>query len=109
MVRIYDTDTLEETARKIFEEFEVNQSCTLRGVEFVEAERKVYAKGKMVLAQLEYLDRIANTQKRGTRGGFARIQRKPSNCIGGYLAHKLFRWSEETLNGEPCVTIWRIQ
>lgn len=107
--KVYDTDTVEEMAKKIYEEFVINQSCTIHGIELVanayypERIRPV-AKGELVVDKLTYIDRLDNFI------GKYRKRSKFSNSIGGEIAHKAFKWKKEMLaDGSPKYTIWRVQ
>ncbi len=112
-IRIYDTDDHEEIAKKIFEDFDVLQSCKVvgfyEGMNTDTGRRFIVPKGDLVLDHIKLLDSQINiydskTDKRGRR-----IHRKLPNTIGGYVAHKIFKYDVKMTDREPVFTIWRIQ
>lgn len=107
MARVYDTDDYLDVAKKIFNEFEVGQSCTVKGVVIDEDNKEIFTKGEMVLKELRRLDSLVNVSI--TEGGRLRRKRKIlPNSIGGYVAHKIFKWA--ILEGSlEYYNIWRIQ
>lgn len=108
MVTLDANDTIITMADKIFNHFLVTQSCTIRGFE-KDVDDNVELKGDRVLELLREMDRKQNYINHNKSRNDARRRRHiPKDSIGGYLAHKIFKFKHETL-GTPCVTIWRIQ
>lgn len=109
MIQIYDTDTVKECADKIFNHFEVGQSCSIYGVEVIETPDrwKPFAKGELVWKELEVLDFAENTVRRKGKKN-ARKRKLLPNSIGGYVAHKIFQ--HKHYGGDnPKYVIWRVQ
>lgn len=106
---VFDTDDVNETARKIFEYFDVNQSCKVVGFETIQGGALV-KKGGLVINRLQLLwnKHYGMLKPSGRSNGMKKKFRKKPNEIGGYDATKKFKfkWSEVT---EYKVTIWRIQ
>lgn len=104
--RVLDTDTIPEMARKIFYDFEINQSCTIVG--FVHVGLEIYSKGELVWREIKRLDEEENFVKCGRR---KRILIPGS--IGGPLAHKIFKHSQTLKEDEGIkvmrFSIWRVQ
>ena len=111
MVKIYDTDTVHEMARKIYYFFDVNASVSIKGFVKIEERMKLIPKGEAVIEQLKLFDEIDNIrEKMNTRG--IKKQRDyvyPSNSIGGPNVQKQFRYESRIRDGEPFITIWRTQ
>src|SRR5574337_186005 len=102
--RIYESDTFAEAAYKIYNFFEVNQSCTVRGFVVDEEKEEVTPKGKKILEMLEYHDTQDNIDTKGRRK-----RKKLPNSIGGYVASKIFRYEERILDKKIIYLIWRVQ
>lgn len=107
MVKIFETDNYIEIAMKIFDDFDINQSCCIRG--FVLDGEELIPKGNLVLENLRLIDERENTSKRTHDGRRRRIHKMPKDTIGGYLAHKIFKHKTETREDGIVVSIWRIQ
>lgn len=106
--KIYTTDTPLEIARKIYYQFEVHNSCKVTGLVKVEGSDDPVAKGRIVAELIREFDRIENTTK--AKDGRIRRRRKIlDNTIGGYVADKIFRYSEFAGVDEVKWTFWRIQ
>lgn len=106
VVQVFEDDDYLDTARKIYEKFIVNQSCKIKG--FVFEGRIVHEKGAMVAKEIKRLDELDNVKFHGEK--MVRRHKRPPDCIGGYLAHKTFRFKrviEE--GGQAAYTFWRIQ
>lgn len=106
-VRIYETDTWNEMAVKIFYEFEIDQSCTIEG--FIMDIDKAglpdpIPKGELVLTELESLDSKVNKSD-----GARRRRKYMNNTIGGYVVKKVFRFNKRITDKFYKVDIWRIQ
>lgn len=101
-MRIYPTDDYLTIADKIFFNFDVNHSCTVKG--FVIDGESVVPKGKMVLEQLEKLDLAENCDKNKRRK-----RKKPTNSIGDFVSGKIWRWEERIQDGKIVFLIWRMQ
>lgn len=102
-VRIYETDDYLTMAEKIYYHFEVNQSCTIKGF-VIDENQEPIPKGKMVLDQIDKLDRAENY---GTNSRRKRV--KPQNSIGDFVAGKIFKWEERTQDHKIIFLIWRLQ
>lgn len=102
--RVYDTDIVEDIAKKIFYKFEVNQSCAVTGLDFDEQTRRPLARGELVLSELKRLDRLENYS-----GSGARKSKKIPDSIGGPLAQKIFRFKKVIVDEVPKFTFWRVQ
>ena len=105
MTRVFHEDSVKETARKIYHEFEVNQSCTVIGLEF--DGEKVICKGEEVCKELRRLDTLENVRPMGKK--MTRRRKSLPNSIGGYVAHKIFRYDKVTVDSDIRYTIWRVQ
>lgn len=112
MVDIYDTDTWKQAADKIWSDgFIVDQSCSIYGIVLIGDEP--FAKGELVVRELERLDMKQNVIVQAN-GKKARKRKKIEGSIGGYIAHKIFRFKEHRIvNPEKGNTvkynIWRVQ
>lgn len=105
MVKIYDVDTPQEIAKKIYEQFDVMASCSVYG--FVVTEEKIIPKGELVLQEIKRLDELENISYFGKKKVRKYKYRKDS--IGGTLAQKIFTWEKRIVDSEPRYTIWRFQ
>lgn len=108
--RLLQTDSWQEMAKKIYENFEVLQSCSVSGFICEEEKRltglkrdEVFAKGQVVWDEITRMDREENFTKAGRR---KRRYLPMSN--GAEIANKLFRYSIVN-NPVPKWTIWRVQ
>lgn len=111
MTQIYDNDTWRQISKKIFELFEVNQSCSIYGYEIIGNE--VYPKGELVVKELIRLDREENVCV-SSLGKNSRRRKILPDSIGGYVAHKIFRFKKFNINDEQTgkqikYVIWRVQ
>ncbi len=106
-VRILETDSETEIAMKIFGDFVVNQSCTIKG--YCHVGTRVELKGEEVLKILEQMDRETNCYVSTVDGRPRRKRARPDNTIGGWEAQKMFRFSHGTRDAVPFTNIWRIQ
>ena len=104
--RVFAEDSVEDTARKIFYYFELNQSCSVVG--WVYSAGRTHKKGDLVLENIKRLDEIENCTGDG-KGNSRRKRVIPPNTIGGFVAHKIFRYSRVMVDNEPKINIWRIQ
>jgi hypothetical protein len=89
---------------KIYNSFEVNQSCTVKGFVIDEKNNDVIPKGKLVLEHIERLDVAEHFNKQGRR---KRV--KPANSIGDYVAGKIFCYEERIKDKKIIFLIWRKQ
>lgn len=116
---VLESDNYEITAKKIYYEFELNQSCTVIGWMSDDPEieggeglyqrvQKVVAKADEVLKELERIDNLENVRPCGAKK-MTRKRKKLPNTIGGYVAHKIFKYNRVLSDGHVRVTIWRIQ
>lgn len=103
--RIFAEDDWRETALKIWNNFEVNQSCKVTG--FENDGLTLVPKGEMVINELTRIDLYTNTTTDGR--GRRRMVRPKGKSIGGYIAHKIFRWEKKIIDSEMVFTIWRYQ
>lgn len=94
-------------AHIIFFEFDLNQSCKIEGFEYVG--KRIHPKGELVCDKLWELDRIHNCYIKEAGRSVIRIKKRPKNSIGGYAAHKIFKWEYFILDNYVKYTIWRIQ
>ena len=95
-------------ANTIFNEFEVNQSCLIKGMEIDQVNMTVTPKGEMVVNELIQMD--INKYTRASKDGRPRRKRKLlPDSIGGFVAQPIFRYKRETRDGEIVYTIWRVQ
>ena len=105
-VKIYDTDTADEIAKKIYIYFEVMASCSIYG--FVTKGESLIPKGQCVLDSLRKLDEMENIKKDAI-GRLIRKFKYRKDSIGGPIAHKIFTWEIRIIDSEPRYTIWRYQ
>lgn len=112
MIEIYDTDTWKQVADKIWSDgFVVDQSCSVFGIELYKGE--AWGKGELVIKELERLDAAQNVIKTAN-GKNMRKRKKIEGSIGGYIAHKIFRFKEHRIKDEikgntVKMNIWRVQ
>ncbi len=110
-IRVFDTDSIETTAKKIYEDFVVGQSCTVKGLELKEGAiiggKSMICKGEEVIKELERLDRLENVYPVGKK--MSRKRKKLPNTVGGFVAHKIFGWKAVTIDSDIRYQIWRIQ
>ncbi len=104
MARIYNTDTVYVMANTIFNEFEIGQSCAIRGFVQMGIE-DLELKGKIVCDELRRLDAAQNVIITGSKKNM-RKRKFYADSIGGYIAHKIFRFK---LTDTDKYTIWRVQ
>jgi len=104
-VKIYDTDSSRDIARKIFYEFDVSASCNISG--FVEKNGHLVPKGEYVLEFLDMFDQIENIRFHKDKKMRKTIYRK--NSVGGPIAQKIFTWEKRIVDNEVRYTIWRFQ
>lgn len=107
MTVILHDDNPVQIALKIFEDFELNQSCTITGHIVYEEERRVAFKGEVVLDELRKLDVYHNTDEGGKKPRRKRVVLP--DTIGGWVAQKIFKYKKVVLDGETRISIWRIQ
>ncbi len=108
LVKIYDTETVAEIAKKIYYKFDVMASCTIYG--FVKEENRdaLLPKGEAVLMELRRLDDLENMQY-SSNGKRQRKNKYKPNSIGGPIAQRIFTWDKKVVDSEPRYTIWRYQ
>lgn len=106
MVHIYDNDTVQDIAHKIWSMFDIGASCKVHG--FVTFEDKLIPKGELVVKELEqmYEDKFIKISSDGKK---LRKYAFKANSIGGPIAHKIFTWEKRIVDKEPRFTIWRYQ
>lgn len=98
--RIYDTDSIEEIASKIYNQFEVGQSCAIKGT--IIRGDDILTKGELVLNHMQKL----YSEEFMKPDGKTRKMKLMEHSIGGFLAHKIWKWTKKDLHK---YTIWRIQ
>lgn len=104
--RVLESDNYMIMAEKIYTVFEVLQSCTISG--WVVGEEDLWEKGQMVCDELRKLDMRDNV-KTPKEGRPSRRRKIIPDSIGGYLAHKIFKYKRVVVDNKPKWTIWRIQ
>ena len=104
-IRVLETDSIWETARKIYNDFAMHQSCTVKGIEIQGT--KAICKGEEVIKELTKMDKDENIRQYGKK--LSRIRKKLPNTIGGYVAHKMFKYASVTIDNDIRYQIWRIQ
>jgi hypothetical protein len=106
MVKVLDTDSELDIASKIYERFEVLESCSVIG--WSRKPEYWLGKGEEVLAELRRMDADEHIKymKNGKR---ARLNVYKPESIGGPMAHKIFVWERTIVNNEPRYRIWRVQ
>ena len=103
MIRILEIDDYLTMATKIYFNFEVNQSCTVRGfIKFEDGDVK--PKGEMVLDQIRLFDTADNVDKHGRRK-----RKKVENSIGDFVASKIFCFDKRIHDKKIIYQIWRKQ
>ena len=105
LVKVYDTDTPEQIAKKIFNNFEVMQSCTITG--YVISGGESFIKGELVINELYSLDKLHNLRQQGNK--MARKRKRLKDSIGGYVADKIFRYKKTIDGSNVRYNIWRYQ
>jgi hypothetical protein len=100
-----ETDSYETMAWKIFNYFQVHQSCTIIGVHA--GGGILDARGAMVWKEIQKLDEKENTER--NRSGFRRKRKLIPDSIGGYVAQKIFCRSMKVQDGVLRYVIWRYQ
>lgn len=100
--RITEDMTPEEMTDAIYRHFEVGQSCAIRGM-YGEV-----ALGQIVIDRIRDIDLNENTVLRANGQRRRKIKVWP-NSVGGYVAHKIFKWAVVYNDKIPKYTIWRVQ
>lgn len=105
--KIGKDDYYVDIATRIYEHFDVLQSCSIYGHEFDDCD-VLHDKGELVIREITKMDRRDNTvpvtgEKR------KRIKHRPKNSIGGWVAHKIFKYQKVVDDGVPKWNIWRYQ
>lgn len=103
--RILDSDSIYTIAEKIFNWFEVNQSCTIEG--YIQGTYSVTIRGMEVMKEIERLDIFVNTQLKNGKPRRKRVILP--NSVGGYVAQKIFKYKKGVRDGIDYVSIWRYQ
>jgi hypothetical protein len=112
---IFKSDDDETIAVKIFNDFKVNQSCTIDGWKIKMGSKcghnkykpgRIWKRGEFVWGKILELDKI----RYWTRDG-KRLRRKHVNNSMGHMMveRKIFKFQETEFQGEPRFTIWRVQ
>lgn len=103
VIRIYDSDTIEEIVFKIYYDFDVMASCKISGFVMHEGLKKLIPKGELVIEELRKLDLQENISE-----GKRKYKYK-KDSVGGPIAHKIFVWEKRVVDQEVRYTIWRYQ
>jgi hypothetical protein len=103
---VYEDDDVQTMANKIFNYFEVNQSCKVTGFIMNEQWRRLEPKGELVCDEIERLDKLENCIVGEV---IRRKNKKFPNSIGGYKSQKAFCWKKVIVDDEIKYTIWRVQ
>lgn len=104
-IKIYDIDSINEIARKIYYHFEINQSCTIWGIEAYQD--AAVPKGQLIVDEIRRIYAEENMRRQGTK--IIRVRKYVENSVGGELAHKIFKWQMNKIDNDVRYTIWRIQ
>lgn len=117
MVRIFEDDSVNEIARKIFEDFKVFDSCTITGFVMLNENgmitkdknlaSDVIEKGDAVWQQLKKLDKFKYMQIYGKK--LTRIRTYVPNSIGGFVSQPIFRHNRRKDGDTIKWAIWRHQ
>lgn len=106
-MHLSDEDDYLDIAIKIYNHFEVYQSCSVIGLVVDPTARAMHEKGKLVHDELVRLDALDNIKFHGDK--LIRKNKRPKDCIGGFTAHKQFRFQRANLGDDIKWTFWRIQ
>lgn len=115
MAKIYDTDTVRDISKKIFDMFEIHESCRVSGFVMDSKAKKLVPKGELVMKEIEFLDDLMNCRFVTIRGNKGDKEKKIRNykfkdkSVGGPISHKIFTFEVKVSNNEPVYTIWRYQ
>lgn len=109
--KVNDGDTVDTIANKIYKYFKVGQSVTITGLEEDDdnGKRVLFIKGELVLRFLNKLYENDYTRVAHNRPGRKRTLTYPLRTIGGPNKHPQWKYEKHTRNGEPVMTIWRVQ
>lgn len=107
-IKIYDTDTVFDIARKVYEDFDVMASCTIYGFVLHEEKKQLIPKGELVVDCLKRMDADEHLKKNAI-GSMMRQYKYKKDAVGGPIAHKIFVWEKRIIDSEPRYTIWRFQ
>ena len=105
-VRIFEEDTWKEMANKIYDDFEVFQNCSVNGFLY-DAGGRPHIKGELVCNELRRMDSLDNVREHGKRS--IRKSKRLPNSIGGFVAHKMFRYEKVEDDNQIKYRIWRVQ
>jgi len=108
-ITIFDTDTVEMIATKIWEKLNVGSSIDIYGWATNEISQQLSPVGDLVLEWMKHLDEADNIIYRGKLKKRQRQFIYEPKSIGGPLAQKIFKFNKVFLDNNPRVTIWRIQ
>lgn len=107
MIKIYDTDSPKQIAKKIYKDFDVHSSCSIYGFYTDLINQKIVPKGEVVLEELKELYEADQYETKA--GRMVRKFQYRGDSIGGPIAHKIFTWEKRIVESEPRYTIWRFQ
>lgn len=106
MANVYQSDSCIQVARKIYENFDVGESCVITG--FIIQLGDSVTRGELILKEIERMDMDENI--RFISG--AKKQRKyvyKKGSIGGPISQKIFTFEKRIVDSEVRYTIWRFQ
>lgn len=95
-----------DVAHRIFHHFELLDSCTVYDFDY-DIDGELYERGEIVKKHLERLDSFHNLKPGGEK--MVRKRHRPKNSIGGWVAHKIFKYQRVLDGGRPKWTFWRFQ
>lgn len=106
-VVIYKSDAPIIIARKIFNHFMVNQSCTIEG--FTERTDIAEPIGRVVWNFIREMDYDENYVIEKGRKPRRKYREPPKDAVGGRYAHKIFRHKHVMRENQLVTIIWRVQ
>lgn len=107
-VFVFESDDPETIADKIWN-FNIGQSCRVSGWLTEGNDEYGISRAELVLKILARLDVEKQQVPCNNRAKWRRKHIRPDNCIGGYLAHKIFQFSKVVQGNHVKAMIWRIQ
>lgn len=107
ITRVYESDSFDEMARKIYNNFEIGQSCSITG--FLMNITDPVPKGLMVVQEIERMDKYNNMHCNSRDRKWRRRRVKPEDSIGDYTAQKQWRFKKTVIDNKIKYDIWRTQ
>lgn len=108
IIRVYESDSYDIIANKLYFKFELGQSCSICGFMMEEGDEPV-PKGEVVIRELERMDKFYNMQSKARDGKWRRRRVKPVDTIGDYNAQKQWRFKKTITDNKIKYDIWRTQ